>query len=121
MSELARVMTRAQGQIVARVYIYDSAGLERPASDGPIWQSAKRIPGVQVLADRDGAMARTFGAETSGASLLYDPSGRLLFQGGITEARGHEGENASEDALLTCLQKRPATSIRTHTYGCPIF
>lgn len=120
-TELSRVMTHAPNAFSARVYVYDSTQMERPAPEGPIWQAASQIPGVQVLADRDGKIARAFGAETSGVSLLYDATGRLLFQGGITGARGHEGDNANEDALLACLRKAPTASTKTHTYGCRIF
>lgn len=121
MNELARVVAQAPNQFAARVYIYDPTRAEQTVPDGTLWKAASRIPGAQVLADRGGAMARAFGAETSGMSLLYDPSGRLLFCGGITGGRGHEGDNANEDALLGCLQNSPPVPTKTHTYGCSIF
>ena len=40
------------------------------------------------------ARRQRFGAETSGQTLLYDRDGRLLFSGGTTGSRGHDGDNA---------------------------
>ena len=120
-NELERVAARAPGRFSARVYIHDAAGMQRPAAEGRLWKAASRIPGAQVLADHDGTLARTFGAETSGVALLYDRAGQLLFHGGITGARGHEGGNANEDALLACLREAPSAPTKTHAYGCSIF
>jgi hypothetical protein len=115
------VAARAASPLSIRVYVHDSTNFEQPAKKGTLWKAASRIPGVQVLVDKEGALARAFGADTSGASLLYDRTGRLLFEGGITGARGHEGENANEDVLLACLQGTLAGPIRTQTFGCSIF
>lgn len=117
--ELGRVMAQADRPLSVRAYMrdpHDTTG--QPSS---LWRAAGDIPGVQLLADPQGAVARTFGAETSGATFLFDPAGELLFSGGITGARGHEGKNANQDALLACLRERPESSIRANTYGCSLF
>ena len=44
------------------------------------------------------------GATTSGHVLLYDAGGVLRFAGGITDGRGHEGDNAGLDAALALLR-----------------
>lgn len=119
--ELGRIVARRAGPFSLCVYVYESTSFERAASDGPLWKAASRISGVQMVADKEGEMARAFAVRTSGASLLYDASGRLLFQGGVTGARGHEGENSYEDALLACLRQAPSVCVTTPTYGCSIF
>src|SRR5256886_11057385 len=83
MDELAQVMARVQGKVRAYVLFYT------PRDAGKDWQntetrrSATQIPGVTVVSDIDGADAERFGAEPSGHTFLFDPSGRLLFNGGI--------------------------------------
>ena len=89
--------------------------------EGPLWQAAARIPGVKVVTDLDGKIAKRFGAETSGTTALYDERGDLAFFGGITEARGHEGENAAEEMLTRRLQGESINPMRTRVYGCSIF
>ena len=52
-----------------------------------LWDQAEAIPGVRIWTDVGAVEARRFGAATSGLVLVYDASGRLVFQGGITPAR----------------------------------
>ena len=93
--------------------------------DSVLWHSATAIPGIRVAADPDGKLATRFGATASGHLLLFDKAGRLLFSGGITGARGHEGDNAGLDTLITLAQGgvRPGVATapaRTPVYGCSL-
>jgi hypothetical protein len=73
-----------------------------------------------VLSDVDGAEARRFGAETSGHTFLFDSAGRLLFNGGITESRGHSGDNAGESAIVSLVNDRVSTRAETFVFGCSL-
>ena len=107
MGELAQVMARLQGKVAAYVLFYTPRGSNRTGGSGLGWENtelrrtAGQIPGVTVLSDVDGAEARRFGAETSGHTLLFDSTGRLLFNGGITGSRGHSGDNVGESAIVS--------------------
>jgi hypothetical protein len=100
----------------------------KPEGAGPDWshtalrQQAAAIPGVRLI-DDDGTLARRLGAETSGYVVLYDARGELLFSGGITRSRGHEGESAGRQAILALLKGEAAAPVgaRTPVYGCPLF
>lgn len=74
-----------------------------------------------LMADTDGALARRFGAATSGEIVLYAADGRLLFQGGITPERAQAGDSATADALRNALLKGTPQSGRARVFGCPIF
>jgi len=82
---------------------------------------ADAAPGVKGLLDEDGREANRFGAKTSGLVLLYDPRGRLEFQGGITVGRGHQGENPGRRALLGRLAGSERGFARNDVFGCPLF
>jgi hypothetical protein len=82
----------------------------------------RAIPGVPSVDDEGGVEAKRFGVATSGHVLLFDRAGRLLFSGGITPARGHEGDSLGRDALIERLAgtrtiSGPATS---PVFGCPL-
>lgn len=91
-----------------------------------LWAEASRMAGVQLRTDTDGVLARRFDARTSGQVFLYNKQGGLVFEGGITSGRGHEGDNAGSDAivdLLTRAYDSSATSPNTrHTpvFGCAL-
>ena len=102
-AELAHVMAHAQGLAVATVLFYRPRQFPPGWERTDLWWSAAAIPGVTVLADPEGREAQRFGAVTSGHVLLYDRAGQLLFSGGITGSRGHEGDNAGCDSVIRLL------------------
>jgi hypothetical protein len=86
-----------------------------------LWRKTSAIRGVSVVRDATGAEARRFRSETSGQAVLYDPSGRLLFSGGITLSRGHAGDNPGRQALTRLLRGQALTHSATPVFGCPLF
>jgi hypothetical protein len=84
-----------------------------------LWETAAAVPGVRVVRD-DGAEAWRFGARVSGQVMVYDHAGRLQFSGGITGARGHEGDNAGRDAIEALLAGRPHAA-SAFVFGCLLF
>jgi hypothetical protein len=77
---------------------------------------------ISVSIDENGTEATRFNAETSGFVVAYDAHGRLLFSGGITESRGHEGANAGEATLENALKQVNNTSaIPVQAAYAPVF
>ncbi len=69
----------------------------------------------------DGDEARRFGAATSGHVMLYDAAGRLHFSGGITPARGHEGDSLGRDAVIDLIEAYRSAGRRcSPVFGCPL-
>lgn len=84
-----------------------------------------RLQGARAVWDRGGREARRFGAKTSGYAMLYGGDGGLLFRGGITGARGHEGENEGLDQLRLALTApaapgAPKSVRQSRVFGCAI-
>jgi hypothetical protein len=104
--------------LAAYVIFVRPAGESQAWVEWDLWHQAKQIPGVTALADKDGAEARRFHSETSGQTLLYDTQGALLFQGGITVARGHAGESAGGDAIISHVRHESARFAATPVFGC---
>jgi hypothetical protein len=73
-----------------------------------------------VIRDQGGVEARRFDVEGSGHVLLYAPSGKLLFSGGITPSRGHEGDNAGRSAIVSLILRGHAPVDHTPVFGCSL-
>jgi hypothetical protein len=110
----------AAAQITFAVY--------RPESQ-PDWDAAalKRstgsFPGSVTMRDDGGVEARRFGVKTSGTVLLYSALGRLLFHGGITGSRGHEGDNYGITRLAAALRGGAgdtAVPVVSRVFGCAL-
>ena len=121
LAELAELMARAPHRSHAYVVFLKPAGVADDWEHTDLWEGVKRIPDVTAVVDDEGREAERFGGETSGQALLYDTRGRLLFAGGTTVARGHEGDSAGLAAILALLNEGQATQTSAPVFGCPLF
>jgi hypothetical protein len=119
--ELAELIMRAHDRPKAYVVFIKPAGTTSTWNDTDLWQSAAAIPGVSVIRDDDGRETERFGAETSGSTLLYDATGRLIFSGGTTGSRGHAGDNIGRASILALLNREQGLRANTSVFGCPLF
>ena len=120
MSDLAVLMAHCQGLVNAHVIFFRPSGSRENWTHSDLWKAAAIIPGVTVQADEDGREAQLFHAETSGHTALYDAQGRLVFDGGITPSRGHEGDNDGSEAIVALLHGKTPERAQTPVYGCLI-
>lgn len=114
-------MTEADGRAAAYVIFVKPESLSAEWGKSDLWTSAGSIPGVSVMEDDGGVEARRFHTLTSGATVLYDRNGKLLFSGGITSARGHAGDNAGRSAIVSLLETGEASQRHTQVFGCALF
>ena len=120
-SELERVLVHAPSSTQCRI-LFVHPGREQPGwGRSDLWDRAASIPGAIVESDVLGIEARRFHVGTSGHVLLYDASGMLLFSGGITGLRAHEGDNFGKTALLDRLFGRVHEFEQAEVFGCPLF
>lgn len=122
LAELGRLLTRLEGRVNTSIQ-FRKPGMElEEARATPLWRTAAGISGVALALDDAGEQMRVFGAAVSGQAMLYDPSGRLVFSGGITGARGHEGANAGIEAVERFVLGRAAqgSPLRTPVFGCSL-
>jgi hypothetical protein len=88
---------------------------------GNLWTQVEReIPGVHKVRDDDGREARRFGARTSGYAELFNARGELLFKGGVTGSRGHEGDNLGIAQLRTSIDTGRPAAHASLVFGCAL-
>jgi hypothetical protein len=119
-AELAWLMARFHDRLDGYLIVDVPQGAEPEFAQTDLWSSGERIPGVTVMRDDGGAQAQLFGVKTSGAAVLYDRAGRLSFQGGITPARGHEGDSFGRQRIVTLLEGGRADRADAPVFGCAL-
>jgi hypothetical protein len=123
LAELRDLMAACGNRLAAQVLFFRPDNQSEEWAHTGLWDDARAISGVQVRTDTGGHLAELFGARTSGQVLIYSPSGRLLFSGGITDGRGHVGDNAGLDAAIAAARgELPAGAgvVTANVYGCEI-
>jgi hypothetical protein len=118
LAELSKLMTRLEGQLEAHVLFILPAGAEADFGDTDTWRAASKIRGVSAERDPGGVEAARFGAVTSGQTLLYGTNGRLLFSGGLTVARGHEGDSPGDERIVSLVTRGTAELATAPVFGC---
>jgi len=121
LGELEVLLARVPDAVNVRVVFLKPAETDTNWEKAALWRRASAIPGVSVYTDHAGIEARRFHAGTSGQTLLYDRSGALRFQGGITLSRGHAGDNPGRSALEEILRAGHSNQIETPVFGCSLF
>jgi hypothetical protein len=120
MGELAKIMAHVEGQVSAYVLFFTPRGAQSDWENSQLRRAASKIPGVTVISDVDGEEALKFGAETSGHTFLYDRDGALMFAGGITQSRGHAGDNAGESSIVALVNEHHSAVTGTFVFGCSL-
>jgi len=118
--ELNELLADTAGKVDATMVFVLPPGAPHGFEQGPLWKAASGIPGLRRVIDAGGRMAESFHVIGSGHVLLFDPSGKLLFSGGITGSRGHEGDNAGRDAVESLVLTGKANLNRTPVFGCQL-
>jgi hypothetical protein len=120
-ANLARLSDQLQNKALIEVV----AEVPAAVADDSAWSqsstiaAAEHIPGVALVVDRGAVEGPLFGALTSGKAVLYAPSGALLYEGGLTASRGHEGDSigtASIEHLV--VDGTPGLAAAAPTFGC---
>lgn len=121
LSELARLLVSPSRPAAVYALVYRPVGEKDGWERTDLWDTAAAMKGVHVMTDVGGAQARVFGALVSGQTLLYSANGSLLFSGGITDARGHEGDNAGRTAITAILAGNRRGPMQTPVFGCYLY
>lgn len=119
-AELNRLLGHCKDPVAVHVLFVRPKGVSDDWTETSLRKSAAAIPGVKVQLDVEGREAGLFGAESSGHTILYSPDGQLLFSGGITASRGHEGDNAGENLVVAGVNGQFVQLKHTPVFGCSL-
>jgi hypothetical protein len=120
LNELEGLLQRHPQDLRTYVLVCKPPGVPEGWEQSATWQQAVALPGVRLQADDRDRERRLFGAETSGQVLLFDRTGRLRYSGGITPARGREGDNPGRAAVEALLRGETAAVSQGPVFGCPL-
>ncbi len=116
--ELELILAKEKDRVGASVVFIKPESMEESWVRSGLFKTAGSIPGVSVRIDEGGSQAKLFGATVSGQTFLYDVRGELIFEGGITGARGHSGDNAGRSAIEAMINDRSPLLTKTPFFGC---
>ena len=119
-NELARIRARSGESLAVHALFFLPEGESKRWAETRLWESVATIPGVNARIDRGGREAIRFGGFTSGAAILYDENNRLVYHGGLTGARSHEGDNPGSLAVLAELGFGNHHAATAPVFGCDL-
>lgn len=118
--ESAELVAASEGELQVEVLFYVPEGEPASWAHGDLWSIAQETPNTTPRVDPGGRLAAAHGALTSGHCRVYGPGGALLFDGGLTASRGHQGTSAGERAIRAHVRRQPTDTTTTPVFGCGI-
>lgn len=119
LAELSRIMGR-KDNVTAQIVFMKTKKLNSLLANNELIKKARLLPRTKLIFDEDGVEAQMFGALTSGQTFLYHSTRGLLFSGGLTAARGHEGKSLGSESIEQLLNHKPSRNIAS-VFGCDMF
>lgn len=122
--ELAKILTKVGNRIQAHVLMLPlgtSPDALADAKNNYVWIRGSETPNLQMHIDYEAREAKGFGALVSGQVLLFSSKGKLIFQGGITQSRGHQGDSAGHAAIVQYIEQRKIQITKSPVFGCHLF
>lgn len=119
LAELQAVIEKSPRALRTYVVVYRPHQMKAGWEKTEVYDAATRLRGAHVIVDEDGREAKRFGTFTSGQTFVYDASGLLRFEGGITMLRGHAGLNSGRADVIQIANGEAGKG--THpVFGCSI-
>jgi peroxiredoxin len=90
------------------------------------WNQQKHLASTAYLRDPTSSVARLYGAKTTPHMFVIDPSGKLIYAGGIDDKRTTDvadvpgAKNYVVAALNSALAGQPVAVSNTTPYGCSV-
>lgn len=124
--ELAKIMKKAGSSLTAHVLMLPTGNgneQENEVKKTYVWKRGLETRGVSMHIDKEAKETKNFGALVSGTVMLFSKSGNLVFHGGITPQRGHQGDNFGEDFIVKFLEKKflADQAHKSPVFGCHLF
>ena len=126
LAELERVVGQSGSSLETIVILNAPAEKLEEWMQTAVANRAKGISGAKIVVDGDGKLSAKFRVTVSGQCLLYSPNGQLLFQGGLTASRGHEGESLGQSILIHMIAHPEPDALSNQqvrevpVYGCEL-
>lgn len=124
-SQVERLLGWSDGGFAVRFVFYEPVDADDAWRSTALRRRAASVPGAQTIEDPEGRIARAAGATTSGTAAMYGPDGSVLFFGGLTPSRGHEGDSVGLAAVRSILGGSDGTAGSgagsADVFGCSIF
>lgn len=119
-AELARLAVTIGDRALLHIVLVRPRGTDPGFEDTTLAERARAIGKARVVVDDQATEADRFGAQTSGATVLYTSAGELAFSGGLTTARGHEGEGPAHAQILRAIAGDRVQAATAPTFGCEL-
>lgn len=120
LAELARLLSESAAVPRVLAVVLAPGAAADGWLDTDVVRTARTLSGVAIHADEGGSEARRFGARVSGDTRLYSAEGALLFAGGLTAGRGHEGLAPGRVAVRDVLAGRVPARDHAPAFGCAL-
>lgn len=119
-AQLELLLTKFKNKVNVSVIFIQPQGRTRKWVEDSLWKKVATIPSVNAVIDPNYLEADLFGAKTSGQVFFYDAEGTLVFSGGITPSRGHQGDSRGQEIITSWMNGTKSDRKIAKVFGCAL-
>lgn len=118
-NELKKITSRISKPYVTKVIFSIPEGFSNDwAKESRLYKNASFLGEKNLVLDKDEFNSKLFNIKTSGHLLIYNSKRELIYSGGVTGSRAHEGDNLYSDNALKAIETN--SSQEGEVFGCPV-
>lgn len=120
-SELQRMLPHILEKVKIHVVFYHPHEFDLNWVKSDLFKLAQSLPIQSVIIDSKKQVINQFRPKTSGQVYLYSQNGDLVYSGGITPSRGHEGDSEGKKAVYSWVLESKLYKPTAFVFGCSLF
>lgn len=117
LAEIERLLARNPNSLSATALFFSPMSKNQEWVRTDLWDQASLVPGLNIGTIGDDELKK-LGHVTSGQVFLYGIEGNMVFSGGVTVGRGHEGDNTGIASIESYIRQGNATTPTSPVFGC---
>lgn len=120
LAELAKIIAASENRLRVHALVSLPADAPQEWRNSELVEQLRMLPHTEIAFDEGGQETANFGTLTSGDTILFSPHKEKIFRGGITESRGHSGDNAGEESIVALIRGENIARHETPVFGCSL-
>ncbi len=120
LAELQKIQAQFHKKFKTHLVFILPEGTEQDWIHTKLWKKSQNLANTELIIDKSLQEAKVFASTSSGQVYLFNKERELIFLGGITSARGHQGDSIGNSAIKAYFRSGNMSVEKAPSFGCSL-